>query len=112
MNTIQTIKPAKVVQFLFFTCMIFLGLNSGAFAAGDLPGFGGQSGATEVNTFFTNVTTVLLYICAFVALIIIILAFKGLAGQGDWRTFWNKIAGGIGIFVVPALVRYLVTQGG
>lgn len=69
----------------------------------------GQGG--EVGNFFRQVTQVLLYVCAVASVIIIVLAFKGLAGQGDWRTFWNKIAGGIGIFAVPTIINWLIGLG-
>lgn len=64
-----------------------------------------------VTTFFRNITMVLMYVMAVVSIVITVLAFKGLAGQGDWRTFWNKIAGAVGMFAVPTIINFLLSQG-
>ena len=38
------------------------------------------------------------------------LAFKQLAADGNWKDFWSKIAGAIGMFVTPIAVYWAMVQ--
>ena len=39
------------------------------------------------------------------------LAFKQLASDGNWKDFWSKIAGAIGMFVTPIAVYWATKIG-
>lgn len=38
------------------------------------------------------------------------LAFKQLAADGNWKDFWSKIAGAVGMFVTPIAVYWALAQ--
>jgi|LakMenEpi03Aug12_release.lakeMendotaPanAssembly.Ray.scaffolds.fasta_scaffold1942535_2 hypothetical protein len=38
------------------------------------------------------------------------LAFKQLAADGNWKDFWSKIAGAVGMFVTPIAVYWALEQ--
>ena len=54
--------------------------------------------------------TILLAIMACFIMVSIILgslAFKQLSADGDWKSFWSKIAGAIGMFVTPIAIYWI-----
>jgi hypothetical protein len=51
---------------------------------------------------------VIMGIFAMVAVILGSLAFKQLSADGNWKDFWSKIAGAIGMFVVPIAVWWAI----
>ena len=66
----------------------------------------GKSGV--VGTWMNNVMMVIMAIFIMVSIVLGSLAFKQLAADGNWKDFWSKIAGAIGMFIVPIVVYYLV----
>lgn len=109
LSTISNNSTLRQAAFLFGAVALITLQAHGA--QGTLPTF--KEAATQENggigAFFESVTKVLMYVMAVVSIVITVLAFKGLAGQGDWRSFWNKIAGAIGMFAVPAIMNWLLT---
>jgi hypothetical protein len=58
-------------------------------------------------TFVTSITKVIMGVFVLISIIMGSLAFKQLAADGNWKDFWSKIAGSIGMFIVPVVVFYL-----
>jgi hypothetical protein len=69
-----------------------------------------QNANTQVQTWFSGVMNALLYVFIFGAIVIAVLAFKGLAADGRWQEFWSKIIGAVGIFAVPVIIKWLVSS--
>lgn len=102
----QTLR--KITYFLGTFALLSLNVYA---QNSDLPTFSDamNQDTGDIGSFFGSVTKVMMYVMAVVSVVITVLAFKGLAGQGDWRAFWNKIAGAIGMFAVPAIMNWLIT---
>ena len=64
-----------------------------------------------VGNWIRNVMMVIMAIFIMVSIVLGSLAFKQLAADGNWKDFWSKIAGAIGMFIVPVVVYYLVGTG-
>jgi hypothetical protein len=54
-------------------------------------------------------TIILAVMACFIMASIIVgaLAFKALASDGNWKDFWSKIAGAIGMFVTPVAIYWV-----
>lgn len=64
----------------------------------------------EVSSWIRGVVVAVMSIFIMVSLILGSLAFKQLAADGNWKDFWSKIAGSIGMFVVPIAIYWLVSK--
>jgi hypothetical protein len=63
---------------------------------------------SDVTSWIRRVMVVIMAIFIMVSIVLGSLAFKQLAADGNWKDFWSKIAGAIGMFIVPVVVYYLV----
>ena len=63
---------------------------------------------SDVTKWIRKVMVVIMAIFIMVSIVLGSLAFKQLAADGNWKDFWSKIAGAIGMFIVPVIVYYLV----
>ena len=70
--------------------------------------FGDEGGA--VGKWIKGVVYMVMAVFIMVSIILGSLAFKQLAADGNWKEFWSKIAGAIGMFVTPIAVAWLVTK--
>lgn len=66
------------------------------------------SSSDNVSVWIRKGIVIIMSIFIMVALILGSLAFKQLAADGNWKDFWSKIAGAIGMFVVPVAVYWFV----
>jgi preprotein translocase subunit SecG len=71
---------------------------------------GSRSGGDDVTSWIRKVMVVIMAIFIMVSIVLGSLAFKQLAADGNWKDFWSKIAGAIGMFIVPVVVYWLVAQ--
>jgi len=62
----------------------------------------------KIHTWFNTILTVIMAIFVMTSIVMGSLAFKQLASDGNWRDFWSKIAGAIGMFVVPVAIYWVV----
>ena len=77
-------------------------------AANELSWTDSSASSNDVTGWIKKVMMVIMAIFIMVAIVTGSLAFKQLAADGNWKDFWSKIAGSIGMFVVPVVVYYLV----
>jgi hypothetical protein len=64
----------------------------------------------SVSVWIRGVVVVVMAIFIMVSLILGSLAFKQLAADGNWKDFWSKIAGSVGMFVTPIAIYWLVSK--
>lgn len=64
----------------------------------------------SVSTWIRGVVVAVMAIFIMVSLILGSLAFKQLAADGNWKDFWSKIAGSVGMFVTPIAIYWLVSK--
>lgn len=67
---------------------------------------GGGEG-DEITDWINKVALVIMAVFIMISIIMGSLAFKQLASDGNWKDFWSKIAGSIGMFVTPLVIYYL-----
>lgn len=60
----------------------------------------------DVATWVSTVIYAVMAIFIMSAIIMGSLAFKQLAADGNWKDFWSKIAGAVGMFVTPIAVYW------
>ena len=63
----------------------------------------------EVGQWVGTVIYAVMAIFIMSAIIMGSLAFKQLAADGNWKDFWSKIAGAVGMFVTPIAVYWAVS---
>lgn len=69
-----------------------------------------SGGSGPVEDWFNTILLVLMGVFVMTACIMGSLAFKQLAADGNWKDFWSKIAGAIGMFVVPTVIYWVKTE--
>jgi len=79
------------------------------FAASNLTWSSAKNNNSDIADWVNKIMLVLMSIFIMVSIVLGSLAFKQLAADGNWKDFWSKIAGAIGMFVVPIAVYYLIT---
>jgi hypothetical protein len=77
--------------------------------AADLSWSSAKNNGGDIGAWVNKIMLVLMSIFIMVSIVLGSLAFKQLAADGNWKDFWSKIAGAIGMFVVPIAVYYLIT---
>lgn len=114
-NNILNIKSTgqKITQIVIITAVAAILFNMDTAFAQEVSNWGdaAKANTTPIGKFVKSVTSVIMVVFALISVIIAGLAFKGLSGSGDWRTFWNKIAGSIGLFTVPFIINSLLDAG-
>lgn len=62
----------------------------------------------DVSTWIRQIMVAVMAIFVMAAIIMGSLAFKQLAADGNWKDFWSKIAGAVGMFVTPVAIYWAV----
>jgi hypothetical protein len=78
--------------------------------AGSALSWGEALGGNDISNWMRGVILGIMAIFIMVSIILGSLAFKQLAADGNWKEFWSKIAGAVGMFVVPIAVNYLLAK--
>lgn len=69
-----------------------------------------SGGNSDIEGWFNTILLVIMGVFVMTACIMGSLAFKQLAADGNWKDFWSKIAGAIGMFVVPIAIYWVKDQ--
>ncbi len=62
----------------------------------------------DVSAWIRQIMVAVMAIFVMAAIIMGSLAFKQLAADGNWKDFWSKIAGAVGMFVTPVAIYWAV----
>lgn len=69
-----------------------------------------KGGGSTIETWFNTILLVIMGVFVMTACIMGSLAFKQLAFDGNWKDFWSKIAGAVGMFIVPIAIYWVKDQ--
>jgi hypothetical protein len=75
---------------------------------GDLSWSEATGSSDDVSTWIRQIMVAVMAIFVMAAIIMGSLAFKQLAADGNWKDFWSKIAGAVGMFVTPVAIYWAV----
>jgi hypothetical protein len=64
----------------------------------------------DITGWFNTIIQVIMAVFVMTAIVMGSLAFKQLAADGNWKDFWSKIAGAMGMFVVPIAIYWIKDQ--
>lgn len=106
----KTHLPNNKAQQLFYAFLATAAalMPSAHAGSGELKWSDALSSTDDVSVWIRVVIVAVMAIFIMIAIILGSLAFKQLAADGNWKEFWSKIAGAIGMFVVPVGVYWLV----
>jgi uncharacterized membrane protein len=66
--------------------------------------------SSDITNWFNTIIQVIMAVFVMTAIVMGSLAFKQLAADGNWKDFWSKIAGAMGMFVVPIAIYWIRDQ--
>ena len=107
-------RSRKYLPYILLAVVGIVFFASGTDAMAQAGGAGAQLTWQSANTtgvvgsWFTLIMRVLLAVFIMSSIVLTVLAFKGLAADGQWKEFWSKIIGAVGIFSVPIIIYWLV----
>jgi len=91
-----------ILGYVIFTCQPLL--------AADLSWSEATSGNDKISAWLRTIILAVMACFVMVSIILGSLAFKQLAADGNWKDFWSKIAGAIGMFVTPIAIYWIVSK--
>lgn len=101
----------SILSKTWLSALSLAALSATASANEKLTWNGALSSDDPVSKFIRTAVVGVMAIFVMISIILGALAFKQLANDGNWKDFWSKIAGSVGMFVVPILIYWLVGQG-
>lgn len=76
--------------------------------SGDLSWSEATDSNDDISVWIRQIMVAVMAIFVMAAIIMGSLAFKQLAADGNWKDFWSKIAGAVGMFVTPVAIYWAV----
>jgi hypothetical protein len=101
-NTLKTILTATLALGVMTTLAMAAG-------TGSLNWTEATGSGDKISEWIRKIMVAIMAIFVMSAIIMGSLAFKQLAADGNWKDFWSKIAGAMGMFVTPIAVYWLVS---
>lgn len=86
----------------------FVSLKMSALSQNQLEWSQAMNKGGDVGAWVSTVIYAVMAIFIMSAIIMGSLAFKQLAADGNWKDFWSKIAGAVGMFVTPIAVYWAI----
>ncbi len=101
-------KTNSFLKTIYSAFVVAIATASAQAQSGDLSWSEATGSTDDVSTWIRQIMVAVMAIFVMAAIIMGSLAFKQLAADGNWKDFWSKIAGAVGMFVTPVAIYWAV----